>query len=111
MDFILFIFQTEYICTVATGSFCLTKLIKCLCTWSSGAGNRCIAEKFCTVDYTKWRQWCNTESRLHFCIVAGALKQINTHSPAAFRKFNSFYDQCLMFDSIVNKTSRLEESE
>jgi len=111
MDFILFIFQTEYICTVVTSSFCLTKLSKCLCTWSSGDGNRSVAETFCSVDYTKWWQWCNTESRLHFCLVAGAMKQINIHSPAAFRKFNSFYNQCLMFDSIVNKTSRLEESE
>ena len=42
--------------------------------------------------------------------VAGALKEINAHSPAAFMKFKTLYDQCLMFDSTVNKTSHLEES-
>jgi hypothetical protein len=45
-----------------------------------------------------------------FCVVAGALKEINAHSPAAFMKFKTLYDQCLMFDSTVNKTSHLEES-
>jgi hypothetical protein len=65
----------------------------------------------CFVLLTIQNDASNTESRLHFFVAAGAMKQVNKHSSAAFRKFSSFYDQCVMFDSIVNKTSRLEESE
>jgi hypothetical protein len=45
------------------------------------------------------------------CVVTGAIKQIDAHSSEPFQKFNNFYEQCLMYDSSVNKTSRLEQGE
>jgi predicted O-linked N-acetylglucosamine transferase (SPINDLY family) len=45
------------------------------------------------------------------CVVTGAVKQIDVHSSEAFQKFSDFYEQCLMYDSLVNETSRLEQGE